>query len=116
MNHFEYKIYDEVYCDIVLGKKTIEFRLLNDKSNSIKIGDEITFIVLDNEDKYIIVEVVNKYIFENIDDLWNHKEVLNNALNYNKEEFINVFNNIFGKEKVDNSKIVGIEFKIKEVK
>ena len=114
MNYFEYKIYDEVYCDIVLGKKTIEFRLLNDKSNSIEIGDEIKFIVLDN--KYIIVEVINKYIYDNIDDLWNHKEVLNNALNYNKEEFINAFHNIFGKEKVDNSKIVGIEFKIKEVK
>lgn len=116
MNYFEYKIYDEVYCDIVLGKKTIEFRLLNDKSNSIKIGDEIKFIVLDNEDKYIIVQVVNKYIFENIEELWNYKKVLNNVLNYTKEEFINAFHNIFGKEKVDNSKIVGIKFKIKEVK
>lgn len=116
MNRFEYKIYDIVYDDMISGKKTIEFRLLNDKINSIKIGDEISFKVLDNENKCILVEVVNKYIFENVEDLWKHKELLNNTLNYSKEEFVNAFYNIFGKEKVDNSKIVGIEFKIKEVK
>ncbi len=116
MNRFEYKIYDIVYDDMISGKKNIEFRLLNDKTNSIKIGDEISFKVLDNENKCVLVEVVNKYIFDNVDDLLEHKELLNNVLNITKEEFINAFNNIFGKEKVDNSKIVGIEFKIKDFK
>lgn len=115
MNHFKYKIYDAVYEDIVSGKKTIEFRLLNEKSNNIQKGDEIEFIVLDNEDKYVIVNVINKYIYNNIEELWNHKELLNNVLNYKKEEFINAFYDIFGKEKVINSKIVGIEFKVVSV-
>lgn len=114
MNSFEYKIYDNVYNEMVFGKKTIEFRLLNEKSNSIKIGDEIKFIVLDNKEKYVLVEVLNKYIYNDIEDLWNHKEVLNNVLNYEKDEFISNFCNIFGKEKVHNCKIVGIEFKIKK--
>lgn len=113
MNSFEYKIYDDVYNDMVSGKKTIEIRLLNEKSDSIKLGDEIKFIVLDNEKKYVLVEVLNKYIYNDIEDLWNHKEVLDNILNYTKENFINAFCNIFGKEKVLNSKIVGIEFKLK---
>ena len=113
MNHFEYRIYDTVYDDMISGKKTIEFRLLNEKTDSIKVGDEIQFKVLDNENKYILVEVTNKYIYRDLNELWKQKEVLNNTLNYSKEEFINTFYNIFGKEKVINSKIVGIEFKIK---
>lgn len=116
MNHFEYRIYNEVYDEIVSGKKTIEFRLLNEKTESIKQGDEIQFKVLNNEDKYVLVEVTNKYIYDNLEELWNHKKITNNTLNYSKEEFINIFYNIFGKEKVENSKIVGIEFKLKLVK
>lgn len=114
MNHFEYRIYDTVYDDMISGKKTIEFRLLNEKTESIKIGDEIKFKVLDNEDKYVLVEVINKYIYKDLEELWTHKEILNNTLNYSREEFINVFYNIFGRDKVENSKIVGIEFKIKK--
>lgn len=113
MNHFEYRIFDEVYNDILSGKKTIEFRLLNDKSESIKPKDEILFKVLDNEEKCILVEVVDIHIYNDLDELWNHKDILNNSLNYTKEEFVSVFNNIFGKDKVDVSKIVGIEFKLK---
>ena len=116
MNSFEYKIYNDVYNDMVSGKKTIEIRLLNEKSNSIKIGDEIKFIVLDDEEKYVLIEVLNKYIYNDVEDLWEHKDVLANILNYTKEDFINAFCNIFGKEKALNSKIVGIEFKIKDIK
>ena len=116
MNHFEYKIYDNVYDDMISGKKTIEFRLLNEKTQSIKIGDEIIFKVLDDNSKYVLVEVIDKIIYENLDMLWNSKDITSNVLNYSKEEFINVFYNIFGKEKVINSKIVGIKFKVKEFK
>ena len=109
---FKYRIYDEVYNDILSGKKTIEFRLLNNKSNSIQIGDKITFIVVDNEEKFLNVEVIDKLIYDDLDTLWNSKDVLNNTLNYTKEEFIYAFYNIFGKENVINSKIVGLKFKI----
>lgn len=113
MKNFEYRIYEQVYDDIVNNIKTIEFRLLNEKSQSIKIGDKIKFKVVNDDEKYILVEVLNKYIYEDIEDLWNHKEVLNNnILNYSKDELTNAFNEIFGKEKVLNSKIVGIEFKV----
>ena len=94
MNHFEYRIYNEVYDEIASGKKNIEFRLLNEKTDRIKQGDEIQFKVVNNEDKYILVEVTNKYFYDSIEELWNHKEIMNNALNYSKEEFITVFYNI----------------------
>ena len=112
MKQFEYRIYENVYQDMIIGKKKIEFRLLNEKTESIKVGDKINFKVLDNEDKQLLVEVIDKHIYESLEELWNHKDVLDNTLNYTKEEFINAFYNIFGKDKVENSKIVGIKFKI----
>ena len=112
MKEFEYRIYDTVYDDIVSGKKTIEYRLLNDKSKDIKKGDQILFTVVDNDNKKILVEVVNKHIYSDLEELWNSSNSINNTLNYSKDEFINAFYNIFGKDFVINSKIVGIEFKI----
>jgi len=109
---FKYKIYDDVYNDILSGKKTIEFRLLNDKSNNIQIGDKIKFIVVDNEEKYLVVKVIDKFIYDNLENLWNSKDNLNNDLNYTKEEFMNIFKNTFGEEKVKNSKIVGFKIKL----
>lgn len=109
---FEYRIYEEVYNDMLSGKKTIEFRLLNEKSRNIQIGDKIKFIVANNEEKYLIAKVIDKYIYDTLEALWNDKDRLNNSLNYTKEEFINAFNNIFGEENVNNSKIVGFKIKI----
>lgn len=107
----EYRIYKEVYDEIILKKKTVEFRLLNAKAKKIKKGDIIRFQVL-NGQEYCLVEVLDKYIYKNIEELWNHKEVLNNILNYSKNEFEEVLYKIFGKEKVLQHNIVGIKFKI----
>ena len=70
MNNFTYKIYNHVYKDIISGKKTIEFRLLNKKSESIQIGDKIKFEVVEDETKYVIVNVLDKYIYENVENNW----------------------------------------------
>ena len=108
----EYKIYQSIYNDMISGKKDIEFRLLNEKSNNIKKGDIIKFNVLDS-DKYLLVKVTDKYIFDNIDELWKNKDtVLGNTMEYNKEKFTELFYEIFEKEKVNNTKIVGIKFNI----
>lgn len=113
MNKFEYRIYNSVYEDMISGKKTIEFRLLNEKSEKIQKGDEIKFEVVNNKNKSILVEVLDKYFYDDINDLWNEEDSLKV---YSKEELRNVFYQIFGKDKVDSSKIVGIKFKIKEYK
>lgn len=108
----EYRIYQSVYEEIMYGKKNVEIRLLNEKSEKIKIGDKIKFIVLDSG-LYIIVEVTNKYIFSNIDELYENKDIdLNCVMNYTKKECEHALFEIFGKDKVINSKLVGIEFKI----
>ena len=109
---YRYKIYKEVYDDMISGKKNIEYRLLNEKSDTIQKGDNIKFILVDNEEKYIITEVLDKIIYENVDELWKDKEVTNNILNLDKEGFINIMTQIFGKETFESSKIVGIKFKL----
>lgn len=112
-NNFNYNIYQSVYDAMISGKKNIEIRLLNEKSAKINISDTIKFSVVDSE-KNLLVEVANKYIFNNIEELWKYKNiVLSSAIDYTKDEFESKLYEIFGKEKVLNSKIVGIEFKIK---
>ena len=116
MEDFRYRIYENVYDSIISKKKNIEFRLLNEKSEKISKDNIIKFIVIDNDNKYINVKVVDKYIYDDIDDLYNHKEVLSNVLNYEKEELKKIFYEIFGKEQVQNSKIVGIKFELIDYK
>lgn len=109
---YSFKIYEEVYNEMINGQKTIEIRLLNDKTESIKAGDIIRFNVL-NSDKFLLVKVTNKIVFRDIDELWSAKEILLDSSIYStKEEFSNLLNKIFGEEKVKDSKIVGIEFEI----
>ena len=110
---YNYMIFEEVYKDMLSGKKTVEFRLLNETSSSIQIGDCIKFTVLNNEEKYLITEVIDKLIYNNLNELWNSLDVLNNSLNYTKEEFTEAFNNIFGEDNVKKSKIVGFKIRIK---
>lgn len=110
---FEYRIYKSVYDDMLSGKKNIEFRLLNEKSEKIKPGDKIKFKVVDDDNLFVMVNVVEKFVFDNFDELWNEKEILsNNILGLSKEKFANLFYDIFGKENVINSKIVGIKFNL----
>ena len=109
---YSYRIYDEVYNDILSGKKNVEFRLLNEKSSSIKIGDKIKFVVIDNENKYLITKVIDKFIYDNLDSLCQSDYYQNNNLNCSKTEFIAMFNNMFGEENVKNSKIAGFKIEI----
>lgn len=109
---YEYRVYDEVYNDILSGKKTIEYRLLNEKSMKINIGDEIKFIVVNNEEKYILTKVIDKFVYDNLEELWASDEIQNNILDCNEENFIETFCKIFTKEKVAKSKIVGFKIMV----
>lgn len=109
---FKYRIYKEVYNDMLSGKKNIEFRLLNEKSESIKVGDTIKFIIIDDENKYLVTKVIDKFIYDDLDSLCNSDEYLNNNLDCSKEEFVSLFNKIFGEENVRNSKIVGFKIQV----
>lgn len=107
-----YKIYNDVYNDMISGKKNMEFRLLNEKSSSINIGDTIKFIVIDDENKYLLTKVIDKFIYDDLNSVCESDEYLNNNLDCSKEEFISLFNKIFGEDMVKNSKIVGFKIEL----
>lgn len=109
---FKYRIYKEVYNDMLSLKKNIEFRLLNEKSESINVGDTIKFIIIDDDTKYLVTKVIDKFIYDDLDSLCNSEEYLNNNLNCSKEEFVSLFNKIFGEENVRTSKIVGFKIQV----
>ena len=95
---YEYRIYKSVYDEIINGTKTIEIRLLNDKSDKIKSGDTIKFNVVDSN-LSITVKVLDKYIYDNIDLLWQDKDIVREStMNYTKEEFTNLTKNIHNME------------------
>ena len=90
---FRYRIYENVYEAMISGKKHIEIRLLNEKSESIKKGDTIKFDVLDT-DKSLMVEVVDKYVFKDVNELekiMNQKKGnQNEQISFNKEKIMSV--------------------------
>ena len=104
----EYTVYEDVYNEIISGNKTIEIRLLNEKSKRIKPENIIMFKNINNN-KNIIVKVIRVYIYEDIDKLWENKSVLlKSGIASTKEEFTNQLYKIFVKNNVVNSKLIGI--------
>lgn len=105
MSSFEYKIYRKVYNNMFAGIKKVEIRLLNEKSSKLKIVDNIKFSV---ENTYLNVRVTNLYHFNNVENLWENKNftILNKETS--KEEFVKLFYEIFGEDKVRNHTIIGI--------
>lgn len=70
MKTYEYKIKKDVYDLIKSGLKNIEYRLKNEKSESINKGDLIVFSVQDSDNYKITVRVLDKFIYDNLDSLW----------------------------------------------
>ena len=60
-HHME--IYEEFFCSIKEGKKTVEVRLNDRKRRKIKVGDSIKFISLPakNETMHVQVTALRKY-------------------------------------------------------
>lgn len=113
MFDFEYRVFDYVLEAMKNKTKKIEIRLLNEKSSKIKVGDIIKFKVESNEEKYILVKVIDLIIYEDVNDLINRYDfsiATNKSNKSGKETIKNDLYNIFGKEKVDNSKMIGIKF------
>lgn len=113
MKKLDYRVTEDVYDMVINGTKRIEIRLSNEKSNSIEIGDEIRFYVL-NTEKYFDVIVKNIYKYKNADDLCTkanfdlimHKEA-------DKELLKSKLYNIYSKEDVEKNGLLGIEFILK---
>ncbi len=113
MKKLDYRVTEDVYDMVINGTKRIEIRLSNEKSNSIEIGDEIRFYVL-NTEKYFDVIVKNIYKYKNADDLCSRVSfdlIMHNKVD--KESFKSKLYNLYSKEDVEKKGLIGIEFILK---
>lgn len=111
----EYKVLKEVYDDMVSGKKDTEIRLLNEKSSGIKINDIIRFKILNNENVYVDTRVIDLKIYNNVEEVWKYRKNLLSSIN-TLNDFKNIIYSIYTKERVDNSKLIAIQFKLEKNK
>lgn len=106
---YTYNIIDDVYYWMLSKKKDIEVRLLKEKSEKINVGDYITFNNQDNEGKYIKVRVIDKKIFNSIDELLSTYEIDRMMPNHTEKELKELLNKIY-KDELYNGKLVAFIF------
>ena len=103
------KVISKYFDCINNGTKKIEVRLNDEKRKNIKIGDEIVFEDLDNQERKVKVKVTNLYYEGTFNDLLNKFDVsIFGDSNTTKEELINTLNKIYSKEEQEKYGIVGI--------
>lgn len=106
---FTYNIINEVYYWMLSGKKTIEVRLLKEKSNNIQINDYITFNNQESQGRYIKAKIIDKVIYNSIEELIKNNDINKMMPDHSKKEFIELLNQIY-KDKLINSKLVAFTF------
>ncbi len=103
------KVISKYFDCINNGTKKIEIRLNDEKRKNIKIGDEIVFEDLDNQERKVKVKVTNLYYEHTFDDLLNKFDAsIFGDSNTTKEELINTLNKIYSTEEQEKYGIVGI--------
>ena len=106
---YTYNILNEVYNWMLSRQKNVEVRILKEKSEKIQVGDFITFNNVDNENQFIKVKVIDKDIFDNVDELLNKYEVNNMMPNHTEDELKELLNKIYGDD-LKIKKIVAFKF------
>ena len=106
---YTYKILDSVYYWMLSKQKNIEVRLLNEKSNKIQVGDFITFINMEHEDKFIKVKIIDKNIFNNVEKLLEKYDINHIMPNHTLKDIKETLIKIYGEESV-TKKIVAFKF------
>jgi len=106
---YTYKILDEVYYWMLSKQKNIEIRLLKEKAEKIQAGDFITFNNKDHEGQFIKVKVIDKNIFENIEELLKMYDSNNIMPNHTAEELKKLLTEIYGGE-LATKKLVAFKF------
>ena len=106
---YTYNIINDVYYWMLSGKKTIEVRLLKEKSNSIQVNDYITFNNQDSEGRYIKTKIVDKIIYDSVDELIKNNDINKMMPNHSEQELIELLNQIYGNN-LNDGKLVAFTF------
>ncbi len=110
---YTYNVYDNIYQLILSGKKNIEVRLLNEKSEKILNGDFITFNNLEKKGLYIKTKVIKKTIYKDVEELLLDNDIEMILPGSSKEDLVKILHKIF-KDDFNGCKLVAFKFKYLE--
>ena len=106
---YTYNILNKVYYWMLSKKKNVEVRILKEKSERIQVGDFITFNNQDCEGKFIRVRVIDKKIFNNVEELLDVHDVNNIMPNHTDIELKELLYKIYGDD-LNVKKLVAFNF------
>lgn len=100
---------------IASGKKTLEGRLNDEKRQAISVGDFVIFENKDNKNQTTKVKILDKYYFDNFDQmlLFVDKNALGFDKNTEDNDILNAYRSIYSKDKEEKYGVV--IFKIERV-
>lgn len=108
---YTYKILDQVYNWMITKQKNIEIRPFNEKADIIKKGDYITFYNKDNENEFVKTKVIDKKIYNSIEEILNEYDINSIMPNHTIEDIKETLIKIYG-ENIDIKKYVVFTFDI----
>lgn len=95
---------------MISKQKTVEVRLLKEKSSKIQVGDYITFTNQEDETKKITAEVINKKIYNTLEDLLKDYNVNKIMPNHTNNDLKELLTNIY-KDNLKTGSLVAFELK-----
>jgi len=97
---------------MILGLKTIEMRLYDEKRQKIKKGDIIVFTSTKNKNNKISVKVKNLYTYDSFSKLYENFNKV--SLGYNKNEIANPLDmeQYYSREDIIKYGVIGIEVEV----
>ena len=94
MKEYSYNIINDVYNWMISRKKNIEVRILKEKSETIQVGDIITFNNQDKIGKFVKVKIINKTIVDNVYELTEIFDIERMMPGHTKKQLIDLMQKI----------------------
>lgn len=108
------KLFSEPFFRIKEGKKIIEVRLFDEKRQKVSVGDEIEFLLVDNQDEKILVKVIGLSRFGSFKDLYSsfHYSMFGHPHETTLNDQIKDIEECYSKEEEEKYGVLGIHVKI----
>lgn len=110
MTHYM-NLWDDSFCAIKEGWKTIEMRLNDEKRDAIKIDDIIEFTNTTTKEK-ITCSVKNLYYYSDFTELYKNHDKLSIGYKENEEADSDDMLKYYSKEQIEKYGVVGIEITV----
>ena len=104
------KLQKSPFEKIVLGAKTIEIRLNDEKRQLIENGDSIRFLLADDNSQSITTQVINIHHFNSFKELFYFFEPITYG-GKTRDEYIKMYN-YYNNEDEEKYGVIGIEIKL----